>query len=150
MIRVALALLAALSACGPPKPVAFHYGEDVCSHCHMTVADPSYAAQLVTTTGKVYLFDDLGCLAEFEVEGSVEAGMIHSRWVNRFLAPDSIIAVDQALFLHSAALHSPMGHGLAALLPSEADSLRLMLGGELLTWAEVLEGRRREGPSASG
>lgn len=142
------ALLAA--ACGAPQPVAFHYGEDLCDHCHMTVADPSYAAQLVTTTGKVYRFDDIGCLAEFENSGTVEPEMIHSRWVNWFLAPDSMLATEDAVFLHSPELHSPMGHGLAALEPAEADSVRDELGGILYRWDDVIAGRYRATEQAGG
>ncbi len=139
-----------VAACGAPRPAAFHYGEDLCAHCHMTVADPSYAAQLVTTTGKVYRFDDIGCLAEFENGGTVEPEMIHSRWVNRFLSPDSMLIAEEAVFLHSPSLHSPMGHGLAALDPAAADSVRRELGGALYRWDDVLAGRYRSVEESGG
>lgn len=140
----AILLVALMAACGEPRPGIFTWGSDGCDHCHMTLTDPRFAAQLVTTKHKVHRFDDPGCLANFVVEGAVPAEAVHSLWVNDFLAPDRLLPVEEAVFLRSDSLRTPMDSRLAALTPGPAaDSLRVALLGDLLTWDQVLA-RARE------
>ncbi len=127
------------AACGAPGPRPLALGVDACSHCHMTLADPRFAGELVTTAGKVLPFDDVGCLASYAATGGVDAARIHSLWVADFLRPDALLPVAEAVFLRSDSLRTPMDWGLAALRPGPgADSLRARLGGTLLSWDEVL------------
>lgn len=142
--------LVALPGCGAsggrPGPIA--YGRQVCDHCHMTIAQPQYAAQLVTRTGKVYTFDEAGCLALFYREGTVDPSAVAGLWVNDFFQPDRRLPADSAVYVRSEHLHTPMGSGLAAVAPgAEADSLGRLTGGEVLTWEEVL---RLPAPHPSG
>jgi copper chaperone NosL len=126
---------AALLGCARPAPRAIAYGEEPCRHCHMTIADPRFAAELVTTTGKVYVFDDVGCLAAFLHEGTVPSSQVHSLWVYDYLLPDSLLDARQAVYLRVDTLATPMASHVAALHAGPAaDSLRLRLGGTLLTW----------------
>lgn len=105
----------------------------------MTVVDPRFAAQLVTATGKVLPFDDVGCLATFLVTGGVDAPPVHSLWVSDFLRPDSLLAVADAIFLQSDSLRTPMDHRIVALRPgADADRLHARLGGALLHWDDVM------------
>jgi len=132
--------VAMMVACSP-GPRAIHYGEDVCAHCHMPVADPRFAGQLVAVTGKVYVFDDVGCLAAFATTGPVQGDRVHSIVVNSFVTPDSTLDAAHAVYLRSDSLHTPMASGLAALRPgAEADSVQARLGGTLLSWEQVLAG----------
>lgn len=129
------------AACSTPGPRPFAFGAEQCTHCHMTLADPRFAAQLVTTTGKVLPFDDVGCLATFLATGGVETGLVHSLWVSDFLRPDSLIAVAQAIFLRSDSLRTPMDYLIVALRPgTEAERLHQQLGGALLRWDDVMRG----------
>jgi copper chaperone NosL len=104
----------------------------------MTIADPRFAAELVTTRGVVYAFDDVGCLAAFVRQGKVPAAEIHSLWVYDYLQPDSLLDARRAVYLRSDSLRTPMATGLAALRPGPAaDSLERRLGGELRSWDEL-------------
>lgn len=139
MWRGLLVITACLAACGPPAPVPIVWGDDVCDHCHMTITDPRFAAELLSRTGKAWRFDDIGCLAEFSLGDRLAEDQVHSRWVMDYLDPREFLSVDEAVFLHSDSLRTPMNHGLLALRPGPAaDSLRQALGGRLLTWPEVL------------
>ncbi len=136
-----LLLLAVLQGCGgsaaPPAPIA--YGRQACDHCHMTIAEPRYAAQLVTRRGKVYAFDEAGCLARFYRGGRVDTAAVAGLWVNDFFQPERRLPADSAVYLRSDRLHTPMGSGLAAVRPgAEADSLQHLVGGEVLSWQAVL------------
>lgn len=136
--RVAVAAVALAAACAGPGPRPIAYGQEVCRHCHMTIADPRFAGELVTRRGRVQVFDDVGCLAAFAAEGSVPAGEVHSLWVQDFLHPDSLLDARTAVYLRVDSLQTPMGSHLVALRAGpEADSLRARLGGRLLRWDEI-------------
>jgi len=113
----------------------------------MTIADPRFAGELVLRTGKIYRFDDPGCLAAF-VRDRMPATKVQSAWVNDFAHPDRLLDASQASYLLSETLHTPMASHLAALtLGREADSVQAALGGRLLTWTQVLATSGRAAPT---
>jgi len=135
----ALAGLAVALACATPAPRAVVYGTDQCAHCHMTIADPRYAAELVTRTGKVIVFDDIGCLAAFLATGAVAAGAVHSTWAHDYASPGEWVRTGDLSYVRSESFHTPMGSGLVALTRAQgADSLRAAVNGDRLDWAQVL------------
>ena len=128
------AVLAAALACAGPGPREVAVGSENCVRCHMTVMDPRLAAQAVSRTGKVFVFDDLGCLAGFLADGTLAEGELHSAWAADYLG-EGWLDVREAVFLASAGLRSPMAGNVVALRPgAAADSLQAALGGELLGW----------------
>lgn len=139
----AAALLgAAALACGEPGPVPIAFGEAACDHCHMTVVDQRFAAELVTRTGKVYAFDDAGCLASFTVGSLVAPEQVHSAWVTDFRNPGTLVPAQDAIFLRTDSIRTPMASNLLAVPRSAGDSLQAALGGTLLDWAQVLAAAR--------
>lgn len=131
----------ALLGCARPAPRAIAYSQEPCRHCHMTIADPRFAAELVTTTGKVYVFDDVGCLAAFVQEGRVPPPQVQGLWVYDYLQPDSLLDARQAVYLRVDSLATPMASHLVALrVGPAADSLRARLGGTWLTWDRIPAG----------
>ena len=140
-----------LAAACSPGPVPIVYGDDVCTHCRMAIADERYGSELVTRTGLTHTFDSVECLADY-VLGLDDAGAIHSLWVTSFQHPGELIAVDDALFLRSEMLRSPMGANLTAFR-SDAITERSLLdsfGGDVLTWEEVLQHVRANGHMHAG
>ena len=105
----------------------------------MTLADARFAGQLITTTGRILPFDDPGCLATFVGAGLPRGEVIGSLWVNDYLQPDSVLDARSAVFLRSDTIQSPMDYHLAALRPGpSADSVQHRLGGQLLSWDDVV------------
>ena len=105
----------------------------------MTIADPRYAAELVTRTGKVLVFDDIGCLTAFLAAGDVAPGTVHSTWAHDYPAPDAFVRTAELYFVRSPAFHTPMSSGVVAFRQSSnADSLGAAVHGERLEWAQVL------------
>lgn len=125
-------------ACSKPGPTPVPLGTTACEHCHMTIADPRFAAELVSRTGKVFYFDDAGCLARFAVSGAMPPERVHSAWVTDFRAPGTLVPAQDALYLHTDQVQTPMGYNLLAVPRAAADSLQAALGGTLLDWAQVL------------
>lgn len=140
-------LLLVGAGCGGPAPRALRYGMDECSHCHMQLADRRFGGEAVTTTGKVYPFDDVGCLGTFVATGGIPGEELYSLWVVDFLNADSLIAVADAVFLHSDSVKTPMQYGLAALRPgAAADSLAEVWNATRLDWSGVLARLGSAGP----
>jgi copper chaperone NosL len=131
----------ALLACGvEPGPV--HVGSDECAHCSMMISDRRFAAQVLNTKGRAWKFDSIECLRGFLAAGELQSADIHSAWVADSDAPEQWLRADDARFLHSASVRSPMGGGLAAYTDDAAARTALSrLGGvegAVLTWDEVV------------
>jgi copper chaperone NosL len=139
-----LLLLLLFAACGGTiAPQAIHFGNEECDHCRMVISDERFAAQLLTTRGKAYTFDALECMAEFVDRGTVAAEDVHSLWVLDSQDPGSWLPADDAVYLQSPNVRSPMGAGLIAY--DGVDAARRAqdeVGGEVLRWREVVQAVR--------
>ena len=115
------------------------WGEEGCRHCHMTLVDRRYGAEIVTTTGKPDAFDDAGCAALFLAERRVAEREVAEVWVVDALRPATLVPVGQARFIQSAEIATPMGSGvLATADPTQADSLALATHGRSLGWPDLV------------
>ncbi len=131
-------MLALLAACGSPAPRPLAYEVETCAHCQMTLSDRRFGGEVVLRTGRAIPFDDAGCLATWLASEADTASEIASTWVTSFLPPHDLLESSAAVFLISDSLHTPMDYHLAGLPPGpRADSLRRVLGGELVSWNEV-------------
>lgn len=138
MHRRILPLLLVAAACAAPGPRPVALGAELCQHCHMTVADERFVSQLVSTTGKVLVYDDPGCLATAVQEGRVEPARVHSLWVTDFLTPGTLVQAEEAWFVRADGISSPMASGLLAVATErQADSVAAELGGVVLRWDAV-------------
>ncbi len=134
------------AGCGPPQPREIAWGSEPCAHCHMSLMDERFAAQLRTGTGKVVVFDDVGCLAGWIRETGAP---VAAAWVASYAEPREWLAADEAVYLHTDTVRTPMTSGLVALRAGrEADSVRAVLGGRLLAWPDVLAMPHRHTPRA--
>ncbi|MGB7213079.1 MAG: nitrous oxide reductase accessory protein NosL [Gemmatimonadales bacterium] len=125
--------------CAAPAPRPIAYGTEPCAHCHMTITDARFAAQLVTRKGRVSVFDDPLCLATFYAAGTIPPAEVALLFVNDFVTPDSMLDATTATYLRTDRVSTPMGGGIIALRSGlEADSVRTALGGEVLHWPQLL------------
>ncbi len=139
VMAVAGLLLLPLGACTPqPKPLV--HGQDNCAYCMMGIADEQYGAELVTTKRKTYTFDSIECMAAHVVEERTAKDDIHSLWVVDFQDPPTLIAVDDAILLHSRDLRSPMGMNLTAFGPGiTRQAVEHSFYGDILEWGTVVD-----------
>ncbi len=86
------------------------WDKTACDHCHMHIGEPGFAAQLQTKQGKIYNFDDPGCLFAFVMANApdIKATYFHHHTEDRWLDQRNVgfIPVKQP---------TPMGYGLAAV-----------------------------------
>lgn len=137
----------ALAACGSSGPPAMAYdGSESCEHCRMAITDPRFGSALVSTTGRVYRFDSIECLAGFYAEDTTRAATM---WVSNYQAPGAMLRVVEARFVRLTGPEgSPMGMGLAAL-SADATPAAGTTDGTLLSWDDVVELVRRGTPTAT-
>jgi copper chaperone NosL len=98
------------------RPPVVRFGEEACAHCRMIISDERFAASRVSRDGEALKFDDVGCLLKHEA-GEIQPAAAY--WVHDFRSPEWLNA-REAIFVHSANLASPMGHGLAAVATVQA------------------------------
>lgn len=134
---VLLPTLLLLGGC-TPRPEPIRYGSANCAHCRMTISDQRFGAELVTTTGKVYSFDSIECLAAFYQASDDTKEKTHSLWVTDYRNPPRLIRTSDAAFIQNPDLHSPMGGHLAATSLAEDDAASADMNGRLLLWKAVL------------
>lgn len=119
-----------------PSPITA--GKDNCSFCKMTITDVKYAAELVTTKGKVYKFDDVHCLLAFDKEKAVAGKQVKDIYLSDFTGSHSLIKADEGFLLYGGQIRGPMNGNIIAV--SNKDSLIKLatyFNAEETTWQQV-------------
>ena len=119
-----------------PKPIV--YGTDACDFCKMTIVGQIHGAEIVTDKGKVYTFDAVECMIDYKNDMSKEIPQLFL--TNHYHTPKELISAEEALFLISEKLPSPMGEFITAFKSKAAAELaQKELDGKIYTWLELLE-----------
>lgn len=146
VLVTSLALGLGLVACGVSGPVPLKWGEESCRHCHMTLADRRFGAEIVTTRGRALAYDDAGCAAEAIADAEMPAGEVGTVWVVDYLHPDHLLPADSSVFVRSRVFLTPMGSGVVAVTDSAAArGLAAERDGAVLRWAEVVDAAKGGG-----
>lgn len=130
-----LALCAA--ACGAREPEPITLNEDQCDYCRMTISDSRFGGEAVLATGRVRKFDSVECLADW-VRATPADGR-RALYVIDLQHPGTFVPAGTAGFLKGALIKSPMGQAVVSFADTaRAEQQRSMLGGRVLTWAQLL------------
>ena len=85
------------------------------------------------------VFDATECLAAFLISEKIPLSSVKKVCSVNYGRPTMLADANTAWYLRSDKILSPMEVGLAAFASKQtADSVRVKLGGEVLTWKEVL------------
>lgn len=130
-----LALL--LVGCGkvdmdaPPEIV---YGRDICTRCGMIIEDTPFAASYMTTSGEPRIFDDMGDMMVHQAETGEE---VRAYWVRDYETGEWLRA-EEAFFVQTSEIHTPMGYGLLALKEKgSATAVSLRTQGTVMSFSEL-------------
>jgi copper chaperone NosL len=138
-IGILLVLILFFAGC-EPKPQPINFGIDTCVYCIMLISEHQYGAVLVTNKGKVYKFDAVECMGAYYLEERIPGENIHSMWTVDFEHPGELINAEDAIYLYSPNLSSPMGLNVSAYGdPEFARSMQQQYEGELIDWNKVLD-----------
>ncbi|MGE5106765.1 MAG: nitrous oxide reductase accessory protein NosL [Sphingobacteriales bacterium] len=119
-----------------PHPIS--YGKDNCYTCKMGFVDPKFGGEVITTKGKVYMFDDVICMVRFLKSGSIEDKNISKKVLVNYQKENDFIDADKAYFLVSPGLKTPMNSNAAAFVSqTAAEKLKSSTDGKVLLWDEV-------------
>lgn len=131
-----LLLSLTLASCAV-SPAPIQYGKDACHHCKMTLMDRKFGAEIVTRKGKVYIFDDTGCLVTFLSSGEVKPADIAHTLITDFVT-GTLVDASSAFYLQADAVSSPMASNLAAFAQrADRDAFHKTWHGTILTWQQV-------------
>lgn len=134
-----IAVLLVLTSCQQRAldPVAIE-ATDMCSFCRMTISDKRYAAELIDDEERVFKFDDIGCMTNFIKQNRNDVPTA-ALFVMDFESREWMKAED-AFYVRSAELKTPMSHGLAAFKnKSSAETAVAKYNGALLRFAEITQ-----------
>lgn len=121
------------------KPEPLRYGVDACYTCKMTLMDTKYGAEVVTVKGKVYKFDDINCMIDFYNSGDEPIDEMVYKLVVDFAQPEKFVEAQDAFYLKSDRIRSPMASGIAAFeTKTEMDVHKKEWKGIWLSWGELV------------
>lgn len=116
-------------------PRDLEYGRDECYYCSMKIVEKKFGAQMVTEKGKIQMYDSAECLIQ-DVLNHPEKKYSFLK-VTDYLT-DKWIDADQAYFLVSQNIPSPMGANLSCYKSQkEVDALQKKNGGKVFNWNEI-------------
>ena len=135
MILVLISTL--LVNCGSsPQPI--EYGHMSCDYCKMTVVDQQYAAQLVTTKGKSFVFDATECMINYNRAEENQRHEYSQVLVTDYLSPTKLIDAETASYIRSEQLPSPMGAFITAVeKDTDIEELKEKYNGMVYSWDEL-------------
>lgn len=129
-------ILFSLASCSA-QPEPLKLGEDVCHLCKMGIADAKFGSEVITKKGKVFKFDDIGCMIKFMKAGGVEQKDIKQTVVINYDKQNDFIATDKAVFVIGGSIKSPMNFNIAAF--TDATAAAKIPEGNTLNWNEVYQ-----------
>jgi copper chaperone NosL len=136
MMTVVLVAILFLSCSVDPQPL--QYGKDGCHTCKMTLMDKKFGTELVTAKGKIYKFDDVNCMVNFINSDYLEDEKLEHILVVDYTQPGKLIRAEEAFYLKSDEIRSPMASEIAAF---ETEKVMLKyktkLKGTYMTWGEL-------------
>ena len=136
-VACGIAVLALFTNCQQRavEPVAIETN-DMCSFCRMSISEKRYAAELIDDDGRVFKFDDIGCMANFIKQKRTSAPTA-AAFVMDFDSSEWLKA-ENAVYVRSSELKTPMNNGIAAFKnQSSAEAAVAKYHGEMLGFAEV-------------
>ncbi|MEO6542040.1 MAG: nitrous oxide reductase accessory protein NosL [Ferruginibacter sp.] len=126
-----------LSSCATgPQPI--RPGIDNCYFCKMTISDVRFGAEILTTKGKVYKFDDMHCVVSYLKTKDLEPAEIKETYFTDYSGDHLLIPAGKALLFKALELRSPMGGNVAAF--EHTDSLikvQQYFPGNSINWADL-------------
>lgn len=139
MVNTATGLLfitLTLGSCNNSEAQALEIHKDRCNFCEMTIADGRFGAEVITTKGRAYKFDDLICLLDYLK--AYKKTEMKSFFVNDYTKKNMLIDATQAFYVESASLKTPMRGNIAAFGSKiDAQLFADKVDGYVMRWADL-------------
>lgn len=125
-----------LFACSNSGPQLIQLNTDGCDFCRMTISDGRFAAEVITQKGRVYKFDDIGCMLKYRNEQSDI--VFKNYYTNEYLKDNVLIDATTAWYIYHDGFKSPMGSNIAAFSSQkEAHEYAAGVNTSVQKWSEL-------------
>ena len=122
-----------------PKPEPLSYNKDACQSCKMTLVDKKFGAEIVTKKGKVFKFDDANCMINYMNENKMDDRDIAFRLITDYSRPATLIEADNAFYMKSEKIQSPMNSQVAAFeVYDTMNAYKKRFKGIYMSWGELV------------
>jgi len=127
------------SSCSSSEPTPIRLGKDECNNCKMILTDAKFGVEIITKTNKVYKFDDANCLNNYIKSNTEIQEKINLIFFVDYKNEGSFILSNDALYLQSDEIKSPMGSAIAVFsAENDRKEYAATLGdSKSITWSEV-------------
>ena len=107
----------------------------MCAHCKMTIVDQKFGAEIFTKKGKTFKFDAAECMLSYMLKDYVKQEDVAQFLVVNSSKPGTLVDAQNAAYLISEKLPSPMGGNLSAYAAiSSAETQHAQHGGSIHDW----------------
>jgi copper chaperone NosL len=141
-LRLSSALVTSLILCFlvscSTQPEPLRIGKDTCHLCKMGIADSRFGGEVISKKGKIFKFDDIGCMARFIKSGGIAQKDIAQTVVVNYEKQNDFIEAANAVLITGDAVKSPMGSNVAAFVNAAA-AVKTISGGKILSWNEFYQ-----------
>ncbi|HUC83257.1 MAG TPA: nitrous oxide reductase accessory protein NosL [Flavisolibacter sp.] len=136
-VAIAACIVFLFSSCSAkPEPIVL--GKDACEDCRMTIMEPRFGAEIITTKGRIFKFDDAHCVDNYIQKGKIAEGNIKQTLFVDYNNPASFVEGANVFFVTSPQLKSPMNSNSAAFASKdEADKKAAETGGKVSNWTSL-------------
>ena len=111
---------------------------DGCDFCKMKIADGKFGAELITSKGRIYKFDDMHCMINYHKEN--KNVQIHSFYIHDYNQNNVLIPAETAFYIKGGEINSPMhGNIIAVKTNEESQIVAQKLKANPISWQEIIK-----------
>lgn len=124
-------------SCAKTEVVPIKLNVDTCDFCKMTIADGKYAAEVISEKGRVFKFDDIMCMIQYEKENANTK--IAAYYVSDYVQDNVLIPAKTAFFISEGTIQSPMRGGVIAFSSeNDAKEFGIKFKAKPITWEAII------------
>lgn len=127
-----------LISCGKKEAEPIKLNSDGCDFCKMKIADGKFGAELITSKGRIYKFDDMHCMINYHKEN--KNVQIHSFYIHDYNQNNVLIPAETAFYIKGGEINSPMhGNIIAVKTNEESQIVAQKLKANPISWQEIIK-----------
>ena len=132
-----LILLVSVS-CVTKEAEPIKLNSDACEFCKMKISDGKFVAELITSKGRIYKFDDMHCMISYHKENLTTN--IQSFYIHDFSQNNILIPAETAFYVKGGEINSPMrGNIIAVKTEEEVKKITSKYKANPTSWSEIIK-----------
>ena len=127
-----------LISCGKKEAEPIKLNSDGCEFCKMKISDGKFGAEVITTKGRIYKFDDMHCMINYHKENNTT--QIQSFFIHDYNQDNTLIAAESAYYVKGGEINSPMrGNIIAVQTVEEATQMAEKFKANPISCIEIIK-----------